>query len=314
MFQIPSASFDGTWWGVVACLAALWPVLRAVSVRLWCEIRPATSFDEFRGEWALVTGASRGLGRGYALALARRGINLYLVARTREALETVARECEELGVQTKLVVFDFVNVSAIESVFAPLAEHVSILINNVGGLPPAALPTAPNPSLAEDIDGTTFHSYLQFNALTTVHVTSVLLGHMIKKKKGYILNVSSMNGLQAIPFLAPYCASKAFINAYSACMANELHGRQTGVWMDTVCPGPIATDGIRMKGRARPGIPDPVDYAEKSLSLARSPGAQMPWLRHWWDVQKFGPNSLFVSDVTGQRKLYRNYARMIGLR
>lgn len=147
-----------------------------------------------------------------------------------------------------------------------------------------------------------------------MHLNSVLLGPMIAKKRGYILNVSSMNGLQAVPFLAPYCASKAFINAYGACVANEMQGRRTGVWIDTVCPGPVATDGIRMKGRSRPEIPDPVEFADKSLSLAQSPGAQIPWLRHWWDMQQFGPNSLFVSDRTGQRRLYDHYSRMIGLR
>jgi short-subunit dehydrogenase len=302
------------WWGFGgAIVVVLWPIVRAALFRLWCEIRPPTSFAEFRGDWALVTGASRGLGRGYALALARRGINLHLVARTKDALESVAKECEELGVQTRVHVFDF-STPDIESMFAPLAEHVAIVVNNVGGLPPASLPTAPNPSLAEDIDGTTFESYLRFNALTAVHLNSVFLRSMIKKKKGYILNVSSMNGLQAVPFLGPYCASKAFINAYSACLANELRGRNTGVWVDTVCPGPVATDGIRLKGRPRPGIPDPCEYAEKSLSLARTPGAQMPWLRHWWDMQAFGPNSLFLSDVAGQRRLYGSYARMIGLR
>ena len=54
---------------------------------VWAVLRPATSFDEFRGEWALVTGASRGLGRGYAIALVRRGINVILVARTTDTLE-----------------------------------------------------------------------------------------------------------------------------------------------------------------------------------------------------------------------------------
>mmetsp|Transcript_83648 Transcript_83648/g.145367 ORF Transcript_83648/g.145367 Transcript_83648/m.145367 type:complete len:141 (+) Transcript_83648:2-424(+) len=137
---------------------------------------------------------------------------------------------------------------------------------------------------------------------------------MVHRQKGYILNVSSMNGLQACPYLSPYSAAKAYLSSYSACLRNELRGRGSGVYVDVVCPGPVATDGIKRAGMPCKAIPDPIVFADKSLSLAKSSFAEVPWARHWWSMQFHGPHSHFLSKGATESRLYQamDYSKFLG--
>lgn len=300
----------------LACLK-LWEV---VAKPLWYyRLRPATSFEAFRGEWAVVTGASRGLGRGYALGLAKRGINVVLMSRNWGALQDVARECQSLGVKTAIMVADFFTdqpeelYPMIEARIRELDKDVSILVNNVGGAP-GRLQHDPMPSYCEDYSYVSYESFWRANAVPSLCMTQMLLRGMVRRRKGYILNVSSINGLQACPYLSPYSAAKAYVSSLSACLGNELRGRKSGVWVDCVCPGPVATDGIGRSGLASSQVPDPVIFADQSLALARTPFATVPWPRHWWSNQSLGPNSLFWSTATADKRLYEamDFSRHLG--
>lgn len=105
-------------------------------------LRPTCSWDEYRGEWALVTGSSFGIGRAFALELAKRGLNVVLHARTRSKLEQVAAEVRAVapGVQVRVIVQDAVNDPQWDSMAAQIAAlggPVTVLINNIGGANPA---------------------------------------------------------------------------------------------------------------------------------------------------------------------------------
>eukprot|EP00747_Dinoflagellata_sp_TGD_P162386 gnl/TRDRNA2_/TRDRNA2_179921_c0_seq1.p1 gnl/TRDRNA2_/TRDRNA2_179921_c0~~gnl/TRDRNA2_/TRDRNA2_179921_c0_seq1.p1 ORF type:complete len:344 (-),score=37.91 gnl/TRDRNA2_/TRDRNA2_179921_c0_seq1:86-1117(-) len=280
-------------------------------------LRLPTSFEEFRGDWAVVTGASRGLGQGYALGLARRGLNVVLMARSRASLEQVAASCEALGVRTHVFVADFseepcILYPKVAKELEKLDGSISVLVNNVGGMPSPSN-RVPMPCYCEEIDHATYESFFKLNVTPTTCMTHLLLASMVQQGKGYILNVSSVNGLQACPYLSPYSAAKAYISSYSASLRNELRGRASGVHVDAVCPGPVATAGIGRAGLASDGIPDPGIFAERSLSLAKTAFAEVPWPGHWWSMQSLGPSQCLPKEVTESR-LYRamDFSKLLG--
>lgn len=281
-------------------------------------LRPATSFEDHRGDWAVVTGASQGLGRGYAVAVARRGLNVVLLARNKENLERVASECHALGARTHIIIVDFIDEesslwSRITDEIQQLDGCVSVLINNVGGRP-LGLPCVPMPCYCEGFDSVTYESFYKFNAAPSIHMTQMLLHGMVKQDKGYVLNVSSINGLQNCPYLAPYSASKAYVSSFSECLNKELKGRGSRVHVESVCPGPVATAGIGRAGLPSDNIPDPIVFAERSLALAKSAYAQVPYSSHWWAMQSLGPNSRFLSTECTESRLYKSmdYSKFLG--
>lgn len=282
-------------------------------------LRPATSFECFRGDWAIVTGASRGLGEAFSIALARRGLNIVLIARNKDLLDRVGQKCRECGAEVHVLALDLLEdpggVSLkISQELSQLSGQVSVLVNNVGGKPPKHWPCSLMPCYCEELDGCSFESFYKANVAPAIMMTSLVLRGMIQRSKGYILNVSSMNGLQACPFLSPYSAAKAYLCSYSACLSNELRGRQSEVCVETVCPGPVATQGIGRAGLPSKGIPDPLEFAEQTLSLAKTPFVEMPWPRHWWNLQFNGPHSDFVSRQCAEARLYKamDFSKMLG--
>jgi short-subunit dehydrogenase len=305
---------------IAACLAAIAQCVKGVLEPVWYfKFRPRTSFEEYRGDWAIVTGASRGLGRGYALALARRGLHVILLARSKEKLDAVASECEALGVRAHVIVADFAEDPRrlhrkIHDELSGLGGSISVLVNNVGGKVPADLPCVPMPCYCESFDHATYDSFFRFNAMPAVLMTQMLLPIMVQRDKGYVLNVSSMNGMQACPYLGPYVTAKAYVSTYAACLDSELRGRGSRVRVDAVCPGPVATAGIGRSGLASSGVPDPLAFAERSLSLAKSAFAGVPWPSHWWMVQSLGPRSNFLSRKATAARLYASmdYSKILG--
>merc|ERR1712013_485159 len=100
------------------------------------------------GAWALVTGCTRGIGREYALGLARRGMNMVLVARDKKSLESLAVEVQALGVEAKVVVEDFTKEGAVDRVVNKVANReLGVLVNNVG-VTESVIPATPNPTPA----------------------------------------------------------------------------------------------------------------------------------------------------------------------
>lgn len=282
-------------------------------------LRPATSFEAYRQDWAVVTGASRGLGEAFSIALARRGLNLVLIARSREALEQVAQRCRTHGAQVHMLALDLhqdpeAACSRVRQELDGLVGDVSVLVNNVGGKPPPQMPVSFMPCYCEEMEPCTYESYFKTNVVPASWISSLVLQNMVRRDKGYILNVSSMNGLQACPYLSPYSAAKAYLCSYTACLANELRGRRSKVSVEVVCPGPVATAGIGRAGMPSRGIPEPLAFAEQTLSLARTPWVETPWPRHWWTLQFTGPRSHFVGRRWAEDRLYRgmDYAKMLG--
>jgi short-subunit dehydrogenase len=183
-----------------------------------------------RPGYALVTGASRGLGRCFARTFAERKQNLVLVARSVDKLEALADELRRVrGVSVESIPFDLSSPGAGEQLAAEVARReleIDLLVNNAGFGDQGRFQELPLERQLQSIN-------LQ-NA-TVIELTYRLLPAMIQRKHGGIITVSSMAGFQPIPFASVYSATKAFLTTFS--LALEAEVKRYGVRVVTVCPG-----------------------------------------------------------------------------
>lgn len=189
----------------------------------------------YQGKTALVTGASVGIGRAFARELARRGMALVLVARSREALESLAETLRiEHQVKILVIVGDLSQAATVPQIAQRLADEqitVDLLINNAGFMTYGHFDKI---SPAED------HAEMLVNMVAVVDLCHGLLPGMLERKSGAIINVSSITAFQPIPYMSVYAATKAFVLSFSMALAAEVRNR--GVRVVTLCPGPTATE------------------------------------------------------------------------
>lgn len=183
-----------------------------------------------RPGYALVTGASRGLGRCFARTLAARQQNLVLVARSGEKLEAVRRELQTAyRIQVESIPFDLSQTGAGQQLADELTRRelqIDLLVNNAGFGDQGRFLQL---SLERQLQG------INLQNATVVELTHRLLPAMIERKQGGIITVSSMAGFQPIPFASVYSATKAFLTTFSLALEAEL--KRYGVRVVTVCPG-----------------------------------------------------------------------------
>jgi len=183
--------------------------------------------------YALVTGASRGLGMAYARELAERRYNLVLVARHAEPLQTFAEELRRSHpVSVIAIETDLSSPGAGRSLAEQLLRNgiaVELLVNNAGfGLRGEFRQL----SLSRQLE------MLCLNNQAVVELTYGLLPALLERKQKGIINISSTAGFQPIPFASAYAATKAFLTTFSLALEQELHA--AGVTVVTVCPGRIS--------------------------------------------------------------------------
>ena len=184
--------------------------------------------------YALVTGASRGIGRAISLLLAQRGYDLLLVARSEGQLTALAQEIgAKYQHQARVLALDLAIPGAAEKVAAWATEQtdqLAVLVNNAGyGL----WGRFEQLSLAEQ------QNMLQLNMTLPVALTHALLPALHQVPKAYVLNVSSTAAYQAVPSLALYAASKAFLLSFSRGLRYEL--KSSNVSVTCLCPGATTT-------------------------------------------------------------------------
>jgi len=180
--------------------------------------------------YALVTGASSGLGKVFARALAARGRNLVLVARSEDKLTELAKQLQaEHGVLTAVLVADLAVPHAGHDVVLKLNEQqlrIDLLVNNAGfGIQGEFRKL----DLERQLEMINLHN------VSMVELTYLLLPRMIEERRGGIINISSMAGFQAIPYATLYSATKSFLTTFSLALECEV-GRH-GIRIVTVCPG-----------------------------------------------------------------------------
>lgn len=217
------------------------------------------------GRWALVAGASEGLGAAYARGLAARGLDLALVARRRPLLETLAqRLTAEYGVQTRCIDGDLSNRGFLDSLLQECAAlEVGLLVYNA-----AYAPVGEFASLVVD----DLLRVAAVNIEGPVTLVRGLVPGMISRGRGGIILMTSLAGNQGSPYIATYAASKAFNRVLAEGLWYELKGK--GVDVLACCAGAVRTPGYSgaSSGKDAPGTLDPDDVAEQALrALGRGP-------------------------------------------
>ena len=184
---------------------------------------------------ALVTGGSRGIGRAIALAMAEEGANIAVVfAGNREAAEKTAAEIAEKGVQARIYQCDVSSAGETEAVVKQILDDfggVDILVNNAGIVRDTLLLRMKE----EDFD-----AVLNTNLKGAYHMIRQLYSHMMRKKSGSIINISSVVGLMGNAAQANYAAAKAGLIGLTKSTAKELASR--GVTCNAIAPGYIRSD------------------------------------------------------------------------
>lgn len=189
------------------------------------------------GEWAVVTGASEGIGRAYAFALAERGMNVVIISRTKANLDKVAKEIgDKTGKKIKVVVADFTK----EDCFAPLEEelkemNIGVLVNNVG----MVVNAAPINFLEFENLDQIIPKLINCNVKTLAKMCKMILPGMVNRGKGIIINVSSGVGCLPLPLYTLYSASKVFVNIFSQGLQAEY--KDKGIIIQAVTPFGIST-------------------------------------------------------------------------
>lgn len=236
-----------------------------------------------KGTWAVVTGASDGLGKEFATQLAAKGFNLVLVSRTKAKLDSLAAELEQKnpgsGLETKVLAMDFsadnnADYDRLRELISGL--DVGILINNVGqshSIPVPFLQTAP-----EELQ-----NIVNINCLGTLKTTAIVAPIMQKRKKGLILTMGSFGGWMPSPYLATYSGSKAFLQHWSTSLAQELKGDGIDVQLALSY---LVTTAMSKVRRTSMLIPNPKGFVRAALGKIGTGGwhqvayTYTPWWSH----------------------------------
>lgn len=222
-----------------------------------------------KGSWAVVTGASDGLGKEFSFQLARAGFNVMLVSRTSSKLTSLAEEISSTNpsVQTKTVSMDFArnddaDYERLKSLVAGL--DVAILVNNVGKSHDIPTPFALTP---ED----EMADIITINCHGTLRVTQLVVPGMMHRKRGLVLTMGSFGGLLPTPLLATYSGSKAFLQQWSSALGSELE--PYGITVELV-QAYLITSAMSKVRRTSATIPNPRAFVRSVLNkIGRNGGS-----------------------------------------
>ena len=197
---------------------------------------------DIRGQWALVTGASSGLGVDFARILAEYGANLVLAARRQERLEQVRDEItQQHGVQVEVISIDLAQADAPQTLYDDIHARgieIDILINNAGSGVYGEF---------VDINWECEKAMLDLDIIALTHLTKLYVRDMVQRNRGHILQVASIGAYQPSPLYASYAAAKAYVLNFSQAVSYEL--RHTNVHMAVVSPGITRSEFLEVAGQ-----------------------------------------------------------------
>src|SRR6202171_3139225 len=197
---------------------------------------------EWRGKWALITGASAGIGVALAKELAAGGANLVLTARRQERLEELARELTaKHKIKTSVFAADQTEPTAPEKIDAFTRSQgisIELLVNNAGFGAYGELPSIETKRLLDMV---------QVNCAAVVHLTRLYLPEMVARRSGDVLIVASTAAFQAVPYISTYAATKAFDLFLAEGLAEEM--KPYGIRVCALCPGSTESEFHEVAGQ-----------------------------------------------------------------
>jgi 17beta-estradiol 17-dehydrogenase / very-long-chain 3-oxoacyl-CoA reductase len=217
-------------------------------------LRPGKDLKKL-GKWSVITGATDGIGKAYALSLAKKGINVVLISRTESKLKDVAKEIEKkgYGVEVITVVCDYsdFNHKARETVYNAIKDlDVGVLINNVGI-------SYRYPMFFHELDDASVNQLIEMNINSAVWMTRMVLPGMLQRRRGAIVNLSSGSAMYNMPLLAEYSGSKSFLEKFSRALNDEYKAK--GITCQCQIPFYVATKLAKMRKSLM--VPTPQAYA-----------------------------------------------------
>jgi len=243
-----------------------------------------TILPEAKGKTALVTGASRGIGRALAKGLAEAGFDVAVTDLPSQAAELAVTkaEIEAAGRKAYVYTMDVSKKGEIEAAAQALlaaAGSIDVLVNNAGIL---------KPSLLQDLDEASWDAHFDINAKGVLMMCQAVLPHMRARKSGRVINIASIAGRQGVPTQGHYAATKSVVITLTRVLAQEVG--MDGVTVNAICPGIILTE----MGKNNLGSEAAIRHWEDVAALKRLGAPE--------DV--VGPVLFFASDlsafVTGQ--------------
>ncbi|MCP1123456.1 3-ketoacyl-ACP reductase [Bacillus sp. 3103sda1] len=206
-----------------------------------------------QGKNALITGAGRGIGRAVAIALAKEGVNVGLLARSEENLKAVAKEVEAEGVKAVTATADVSSYEEVSEAIETLKNglgSIDILINNAG---------ISKFGKFLELDVAEWEKIIQVNLMGVYYVTRAALPGMIEQQSGDIINISSTAGQKGAPVTSAYSASKFGVLGLTESLAMEV--RKHNIRVTALTPSTVATD-MAVELGLTDGNPDRVMQAE----------------------------------------------------
>jgi len=237
-------------------------------------LRPGKNLKKM-GSWAVVTGATDGIGQAIALRLASQGINLVLISRTQSKLDATAELVQAKGVQVKTVRVDYgqFDQAAKERVSNAVSGlDVGVLVNNVGM-------SYDHPEYFLDLTEEKVTQLLKLNIESTTYMCRLVMPEMVQRRSGVVVNMSSLSGEFDIgtPFLAQYAAAKAYIAKLSMAMDEEYAPK--GVRVQVLVPALVSTKLSKIR-KSSLFTPSPQAFAKVAVASFGYESWIMPYWPH----------------------------------
>ncbi|XP_067121263.1 hydroxysteroid dehydrogenase-like protein 1 [Centruroides vittatus] len=206
-------AYFGIFCTILFASTLIWKFVNVLRIHLFSLF--TSDLKEF-GPWAVVTGGSSGIGRGYANELAKRGLHVVIVSNELQALKAAAEEITtQYGVECRYIQADLSHDDAYEYVFSSLKDtDVGILVNCAGVLGDV-------PFRLLDLSEKGVNLLIELNIKAVVHMTRLFLPSMLSRKRAAIVTVSSMASVIPMPFLSVYSACKAFSDRFTRALSYE---------------------------------------------------------------------------------------------
>ncbi|KAG9470492.1 hypothetical protein GDO78_017605 [Eleutherodactylus coqui] len=251
-----------------------------------------------------VTGATDGIGKAYAEELARRGMCIVLISRTKEKLDEVAKYIQEkFKVETRVIAADFGKPAEIyDHIAAGLKGlEIGVLVNNVGIAYEYPEYFLDIPDLDNTLD-----KLITVNITSVCKMTRLVLPGMLERSKGVILNISSASAMYPIPLLTVYSATKAFVDFFSRGLHAEYKSK--GVTVQSVLPFYVATKMSKIR-KPTWDKPSPEDYVKSALNtvgLQTRTNGYLPHAIMGWVIESLFPQCLSMKLAMNGNKGLRS--------